>query len=44
MSWGINIVIAGFWIAGVIALGLLIRVIVAWRDYRRERNSRPSRR
>ena len=39
MSWGINMVVVAFWFAGVIAIALLIRVIAAWRDYRRERDA-----
>jgi membrane protein implicated in regulation of membrane protease activity len=41
VSWGINLVLAAFWLAGVFAIALLIRLIVAWRDYRRERDSAP---
>ena len=37
MSWGINIFLAAFWLGGVFAIALLIRLIVAWRDYRREK-------
>ena len=37
MTWLIGVLVAATFVGGVIGIATLLRVIVAWRDYRRER-------